>query len=65
MEKMIPYAKLSKKEKRRQDLLGRNTWGSMSPVTRMPVNSRAYNRKRHRIGRADSPIDPVSLLLRR
>ena len=46
MEKMIPYAKLSKKEKRRQDLLGRNTWGSMSPVTRMPVNSRAYNRKK-------------------
>ncbi len=46
MEKMIPYAKLSKKEKRRQDLLGRNTWGAMSPVTRKPVNSRAYNRKK-------------------
>lgn len=46
MEKMIPYAKLSKKEKRRQDLLRRNTWGALSPVTRKPAVSKAYNRKK-------------------
>lgn len=46
MEKYIPYEKLSKKEKRKRDSAARNTWGSMSPVTRKPENSRAYNRNR-------------------
>lgn len=44
MIKHIPYEKLSKKEKRKQDSKKRNTWGSFSPVTRKPENSRAYNR---------------------
>lgn len=46
MEKHIPYAKLSKKEKRKLDQQKRTTWGPLSPVTRKPVNSRAYNRKK-------------------
>ena len=46
MEKFIPYEKLSKKEKRRLDRIGRQTWGGLNPVTRMPENSRAYNRKK-------------------
>lgn len=46
MEKFIPYEKLSKREKRRQDLLRRQTWGGRNPVTRKPVNSRAYNRQK-------------------
>ena len=46
MEKFIPYEKLSKKEKRKQDLTRRQTWGSFSPVTRKPENSRAYCRQR-------------------
>ena len=46
MEKYIPYEKLSKKEKRKQDLARRNTWGELNPVTRKPENSKAYNRKR-------------------
>ena len=46
MEKHIPYEKLSKKQRRAQDLLRRNTWGSLNPVTRKPQNSRAYNRKK-------------------
>ena len=46
MEKHIPYEKLSKKQRRVQDLLRRNTWGSLNPVTRKPQNSRAYNRKK-------------------
>lgn len=45
MIKHIPYEKLSKKEKRKQDSKKRNTWGSFSPVTRKPENSRAYNRR--------------------
>lgn len=44
MKKFIPYKKLSKKEKRRIDAQGRNTWGCMNPTTRIPANSRAYNR---------------------
>ena len=46
MEKFIPYEKLSKKEKRKMDLAKRQTWGELNPVTRKPVNSNAYNRKR-------------------
>jgi len=46
MEKFIPYEKLSKKEKRKADAARRGSWGSMNPVTRKPVNSRAYQRHR-------------------
>ena len=46
MEKYIPYEKLSGKEKRRRDLQRRGTWGGISPVTRKPENSRAYNRRK-------------------
>ena len=48
MEKFIPYEKLSKKEKRKIDQAGRQTWGSLNPVTRKPQNSRAYNRNKAR-----------------
>ena len=46
MEKFIPYEKLSKKEKRKLDQAKRQTWGDLSPVTRKPANSNAYNRKK-------------------
>ena len=45
MEKMIPYAKLSKKEQRKLDLARRKTWGTCNPVTRKPRSEKAYNRK--------------------
>ena len=48
MEKYIPYEKLSKKEKRRLDSARRGTWGGISPVTRKPRNSKAYNRSKAR-----------------
>lgn len=44
---MIPYKKLSKRERRARDAERRVTWG-MSPVTRRPPNPRAYNRKKAR-----------------
>lgn len=53
MEKHIPYEKLSKKEKRKQDALRRTTWGEWNPVTRKPENSRAYNRKKARNWKRD------------
>ena len=46
MEKFIPYEKLSKKEKRKLGQARRQTWGDLNPVTRKPLNSRAYNRKK-------------------
>ena len=46
MEKFIPYEKLSKKKKRELDLKKRGTWGGLNPVTRMPPNPRAYNRRK-------------------
>lgn len=44
--KYIPYEKLSKKEKRKADAAKRNTWGELNPVTRVPENSKAYNRSK-------------------
>ena len=48
MEKFIPYEKLSKKEKRKQDIAKRSTWGELNPVTRKPQNSKTYNRNKAR-----------------
>jgi hypothetical protein len=48
MEKFIPYEKLSKKEKRKLDLMRRQTWGELNPITRKPANSKAYNRNKAR-----------------
>lgn len=46
MKKYIPYEKLSKKQRRQVDSLGRNSWGPLNPVTRKPPNSKAYNRRK-------------------
>ena len=55
MEKFIPYEKLSKKEKRRIDQARRQTWGELNPVTRKPVSSKAYNRKKSQAWKRDVP----------
>ena len=43
-KKFIEYEKLSKKEKKKIDAAKRRTWGSISPVTRTPMNPKAYQR---------------------
>ena len=48
MDKFTPYGKLSKKKKKALNALRRKTWGALSPVTRKPENSRAYNRAKAR-----------------
>ena len=55
MEKFIPYEKLSKKEKRRIDQARRQTWGDLNPVTRLPMNSKAYNRKKSQAWKRELP----------
>ena len=45
MVKFIPYEKLSKKKRRELDARRRTTW-AISPVTRKPASSKAYNRKK-------------------
>lgn len=62
MEKYIPYEKLSKKEKRKQDSARCGTWGQINPVTRKPKNSRAYNRKRTQDWKKELP-NPVSFYI--
>ena len=57
MEKFIPYEKLSKKEKKRRDAMKRGTWHGINPVTRKPVSSKAYNRRK-----AGKWYDPTDLL---
>jgi len=55
MEKLIPYGKLSKKEKRRIDQARRQTWNGLNPVTRKPINSKAYNRKKSQDWKRELP----------
>ena len=58
MEKYIPYEKLSKKEQRKIDAQRRGSWGSLSPVTRKPANSKAYNRNKSRNWKRDY-LEPI------
>ena len=46
MQKLIPYAKLSKQKKRGLDRKRRGTWGTFNPATRKPPPFRAYRRER-------------------
>jgi len=55
MEKFIPYEKLSKKEKRKIDQARRQTWGELNPVTRKPVSSKAYNRRKSQDWKREQP----------
>ena len=61
MEKFIPYEKLSKKKKRELDA-GRRTLWAISPVTRRPANSKAYNRRKaqKRMDDPDSVLSSIS-----
>ena len=60
MEKLIPYEKLSKKERKKHDQARRQTWGDLNPVTRKPVSSKAYNRKRTQDWKKELPdLRPV------
>lgn len=62
MEKFIPYEKLSKKEKKKQNAARRTTWGPINPVTRKPRNSRAYDRKKMQTWKSDSGLHFLCLL---
>ena len=62
MKKIIPYEKLSIKEKCKLDQSRRQTWGALNPVTRKPENSKAYNRKRTQDWKKEFP-NPASLLI--
>ena len=53
MTRMIPYGKMSKKEKKAYDEKRRVIWG-FSPVTRKKENVKGYNRKKARNGRMTS-----------
>ncbi len=46
MKKFIPYEKLSKKEKRRLDVLKRKDWGGLNPITRTVPDKKKYSRKK-------------------
>ena len=46
MEKFVPFEKLSKKARRKRNSEKRGVWGALSPVTRKPVNPKAYNRRK-------------------
>lgn len=49
MKNLIPYEKLSKKQKREIDRARRASWGDVNPVTRRVESAKAYNRKKRRI----------------
>lgn len=43
-DKFVPISKQSKKNQRKAAASKRNTWNGLNPVTRVPPNSKAYNR---------------------
>lgn len=47
-QKFIPFDKLSKKERRKQNRQKRKNWNGISPLTRKPENPKAYNRQKAR-----------------
>lgn len=53
MKNVIPYDKLSKKDKRKLDLARRGSWGDLNPTARTPPNSKAYNRSKPRNWKRD------------
>ena len=63
MERFIPYEKLSKKEKRKLDRSRRQTWGELNPVTKKPVNSKAYNRRKSQDWKRELPPTSCDFLL--
>ena len=42
--KYVPYEKMSKKAQKELNQKKRNSWGELSPVTRIVPNKKAYNR---------------------
>ena len=42
-KKFIPYEKLSKREKRKADLMQRGTWYGVDPVTKRVESGKRYN----------------------
>lgn len=50
--KFISREKLSKKKRRELDLVQRNTWGSMKPVSRIHKDKTVYTRKRKHADRS-------------
>ena len=44
--KYVPLEKRSKKEQREYNASKRGSWGNLNPVTRIPPNPKAYNRKK-------------------
>ena len=59
MEKYVPFEKLSKKKQRELCNARRGNWGSIKPVTRMPENSKAYNRKKAQNWKRECSPDSV------
>jgi hypothetical protein len=55
MDKYVPIEKRSKKAKQALAKARRGTWGPLNPVTRMPANPKAYNRRKTR--REDNSFD--------
>ena len=43
-KKFIPYEKLSKREKRKADLMQRGTWYGIDPVTKKVESGKRYRR---------------------
>ena len=62
MEKFIPYEKLSKKEQRRYNAQRRGSWQGLSPVTRRPEPSKAYNRRKAQSWKKDPGSVPFCFM---
>lgn len=60
MKKFTPYAKLSKRKKKALDEKRRGSWRGLNPITRVPPNPKAYNRKKTRKRNQDDNFNSAS-----
>lgn len=59
MQKFIPFAKLSKKSQQAINKSRRKNWGNIDPVTKLPANAKAYNRKKARAWKDTFPTSEL------
>ena len=62
MTRMIPYGKMSKREKKAYNEKRRVVWG-FSPVTRKKGNAKAYSRKKARKWEDGIPLTALFLIV--
>lgn len=64
MDRFVPYAKLSKKQRKAVNEKRRGSWEGVTPVTKIKPSAKLYNRKKDRLAGHDDPAGGLFISLR-